>query len=351
MNQENQQLKRDNSPIFIVGANRSGTTLLRLILNAHSRIGIPEELVYFDSRLAGIPIGQWRHPGLSQRAYRAFVDRFLTKNCAPMVPLDAAELRRDILQSGPQDFRRPYQLALEHWAHSHGKVRWGEKTPGNLFYVDVIRDMFPEAQFIHLVRDPRAGVHSMNRASFLANDAIINALNRHKYVKEGLAIQEGMVSTGQWMQVRYEDLVAKPEATVQALCQFLHEPFEPAMLHFHEDAEHYMKRRASGDFNSAATRPIDQSKIEAWRSGLTRREIAAVEAICGEQMQRLGYIPEGYTLNVRTHLDMLVKRAYYQLQHWRHPQARQYLLKDRLFARSRNRIGQLFHFLRPISNN
>lgn len=67
------------SPIFIVGANRSGTTLLRLILNAHSRIAIPEEVVYFGSFMAGVPIEKWRSPGLSEEAYSDFVHDFVFK--------------------------------------------------------------------------------------------------------------------------------------------------------------------------------------------------------------------------------------------------------------------------------
>ena len=177
------------SPIFIVGANRSGTTLLRLLLNAYSRIAIPDELIYLDSHLGGAPIEQWRDPALSPEEYEAFVDRFLDDNCQPLTELDHAALKAEILAGRP-DLRRPYRLALEDWAHHHGKDRWGEKTPGNLFYADVLLDMFPEAQFLYVVRDPRAGVASMQKVSFFPDDIVFNALSRRKHDTEGRALLE-----------------------------------------------------------------------------------------------------------------------------------------------------------------
>ena len=75
-------------PIFIVGANRSGTTLLRLILNAHPKIAIPEEVVYVGSLMAGVPIEKWRKPGLSDDAFRDFVHDFVHKKCESLHGID-----------------------------------------------------------------------------------------------------------------------------------------------------------------------------------------------------------------------------------------------------------------------
>jgi hypothetical protein len=339
-----------NDPIFIVGANRSGTTLLRLILNAHSRIGIPDEVAYFNSHFAGVPIERWRTPGLETREYRAFVERFLARICATLQLADCGTVEREVLENGPYDFRRPYQLVLEHWARQHGKERWGEKTPGNLFYVDAIREMFPDARFIHMVRDPRAGVSSMRRTSFLADDVIINALNRQKYMREGLKQQARMASTGTWMQVRYEDLVTQPERIVRALCEFLREVFEPDMLNFHRDAERFMNPKAADDFNQAATQPIVKSKSESWQDELTAREVAAIETICGDSMQAFGYEPVGRPAHPTTWADIALKLAYYRLQCWRHRTSPQYLLKERVFARSRNRVSKAIGFFSRASS-
>lgn len=334
-------------PIFIVGANRSGTTLLRLILNAHSRIGIPEELVYFNSHLAGVPLSQWESPDVSSVQYARFVADFLETNCAPL-DLDTEALRQEILQA-PPSLRHPYRVALEAWARRHGKERWGEKTPGNLFFVEVIREMFPTAQFVYLARDPRAGVHSMNNTDFLSGGTVLNALNRYHYAVEGLALLERTVPPGQRMILRYEDLVAEPEETTRAICTFLGERFEPAMLHFHEDAQQYMKRRAARTFNNSATRPIDASKIDAWKGRLSHREVSVIESICREEMERFGYVPSGRSPSPTARLDMYLRMAYYYLQRWRHSSIPQYLLVERVFERSRRRLHRWFNRLSKVS--
>lgn len=329
------------SPIFIVGANRSGTTLLRLILNAHSRIAIPDELIYFHSDMAGIPIEQWRRPGLSPDAYARFVDRFLKSNCEPLKELDVMQLKHEILEKGPADLKHPYQVALEAWARYHGKQRWGEKTPGNLFYADVILEMFPDAKFIHLVRDPRAGVYSMMGFIFLPDDVVFNALNRHKHMTVGRAILEQNVPPAQRMTVRYEDLVTDPSSTVQAICAFLEEPFEPEMLSFHNEASRSMDPLAVSDFNTAATQPITASFVDKWRTKLSADAIATVEKICAPEMKEFGYEPVNYPLRLRPRLNILIKIMYWHVQCWRHRNIRHYTIQYEMLARSRSRLENL----------
>ena len=331
--------QRPAAPIFVVGANRSGTTLLRLLLNAHSRIAIPEELTYFNEVLAGVPLRTWRAPDLTPDQYHAFVRGFLRRHAGTLAPLRVDDLEAEILSHPGIDLRRPYQTALEAWARCHGKARWGEKTPGNLFYAHVILDMFPEARFIYLVRDPRAGVLSMTRASMFADDVVINALNRRRYATEGGTRLEQAVPPAQRMTLRYEDLVTAPEAAARTLCAFLGEPFEPDMLRFHEEARQYMAPHAATGFNRAATRPISPARVDEWRDWLRPEDVALIEHICADEMDRFGYAREaGVALPLAQRLDVWAKRGYLRLQCRRHPNAPQYLLKHRMFDRSRRRL-------------
>jgi hypothetical protein len=335
------------SPIFIVGANRSGTTLLRLMLNAHSRIAIPDELVYFHAPLAGISREEWRHPSMSQDAYREFVDVFLRRNQEILSPLSISALRASIFDA-PSDLRQPYAYTLKEWASTHGKVRWGEKTPGNLFYADVIIDMFPNAQFIYLARDPRAGVHSMLKTSLFRGDAVVNALNRRKYDVWGLDHLRRHVPSEQRSFLRFEDLVEDPEQTLRFLCTFLGETFEQGMLHYHEGSKKYMKERAIADFNRAATQPISRSKVASWRNGLSDTQIAEIEWIYGRAMSDLGYSPSNRPLPLTSRAVGWLKIAYWHVQNWRHRHAPQFILQDRIFQRSRTRFRRAINRLSPV---
>lgn len=324
-------------PIFIVGSNRSGTTLLRLMLNAHSRIGIPEEIVYLDSRVAGVPVEQWRHPGLSEAAYRAFVDDFLLAQRDVLDGVDFSAVRAAAL-NGEKDLRRPYEALLRHWARSHGKERWGEKTPGNLYYADVLLDMFPEARFLHLVRDPRAGVSSMQRVDFFTDDVVFNAMTRKKDLVEGATRLERDVPASRRMTLRYEDLVRAPEASLRTVCAFIAEDFEPGMLRYFEEADRYMKTEASSRFNAKATRPVSADQVSAWKQRMSRREVAIVEHVCGDQLKRFGYEPTGEALSGRDRAEIALKAVYWNLQCWRNRDIRHYYVNYPIFARLRARL-------------
>ena len=332
-----------SAPIFIVGANRSGTTLLRLMLNSHSRIGIPDELVYFRSSFAGHSFDEWRNPQISREDFQKYVSVFLERNQEVLAPLSISDLKKEILCRDEPDFRWPYARTLEAWADTHGKVRWGEKTPGNLFFVDVLIDMFPDARFIYLMRDPRAGVYSMMKTSMFRSGAIINAMNRRKYMTEGLNHLQRFVPETQQTLVKFEDLVQSPESTLRRVCAFLEESFEPHMLEFHRDASKYMKERAISRFNQAATRPIAPEKAESWKSGLSTIQISEVEWICREQMANYGYDRSQAKLPLHRQFFGWLKIAYWHYQNWRHRDSPQFIFQDAILSRTRSRIARLIH--------
>jgi hypothetical protein len=339
-------LSSSSAPIFIVGANRSGTTLLRLMLNAHSRIAVPDELVYFRGPLAGATHEEWAQPAVSPEAYRKAVSAFLNRTRNILAPLSPEIMTEEICGAGPPDWRRPYAHVLSAWAATHGKERWGEKTPGNLFYADVLHDMFPDGQFIYLMRDPRAGVNSMLNAPMFRGDAVINALNRRKYDERGLAHLKRSVPAAQRTLIRFEDLVQTPEATLRDLCTFLGESFEPEMLTYHRDAHRFMKTQAVEEFNGAATRPVSAKKTKAWRKGLSDEQLAEIEWICKDVMIRHGYERTGVPLRWTRRIRGMLVKAYWHLQDWRRRHAPQSILQDRLFQRSRTRLNTLFTHLR-----
>jgi len=331
-------MSESNGPIFIVGANRSGTTLLRLMLNAHPRIAIPEELLYFRSFYAGTPVESWRKPDLSPSAYAGIVRVFVGRTAQLHRELDAPAVISEILNHGPHDLRRPYSVVLDRWARYHDKPRWGEKTPGNLFYVDIIRDMYPEARFLYVVRDPRAGVASMQKTDFFPNDIAFNALSRRKHDHVGRRLLETHVASDHWMVVRYEDLTAHPEKVLRDVCTCIGEKYDTAMLAYHETSSAFMKEEAAATFNATATQPVTTKKIDAWKQTLTDRDVALVESICTTEMRRYGYQPAATDLPLDVRFEQVLKSAYWHLQSLRNRHNRHYTVKHPVFARLRTRL-------------
>jgi hypothetical protein len=307
------------------------------MLNAHSRIAVPEEIVYFTSFKAGTPIEEWRAPNLSPSAYRDLVHDVLADNPTVLANLDRDTLEADLLRDGPTDLRRPYAGLLTAWAQAQGKPRWGEKTPGNLFFVDVLLDMFPDAQFIHVVRDPRAGVASMQAVDFFPNNVFFNALSRAKHHRVASHF-EARVSAGHWTTIRYEDLVSEPETVLRRLCPFLGEAFEPGMLQYHRSSAHFMKEEAAASFNAAATRPVTTDMTEKWKRQLSDRDVAAIETLCRDEMRRYDYRPTGRRLRLSNRLTLWTHTVYWALQQWRHRHEREYTVKSLMFARLRSRL-------------
>lgn len=324
-----------DAPIFILGANRSGTTLLRLILNAHSRIAIPDEVGYFE-KIHQRLTSSWRPPDLSTGYYAQFVDRVIDRDFEHLSGLDHEALKARIVATTPRDYRQPYMMALAAWARAQGKARWGEKTPANLFYVDVLIDMFPTAQFIYLARDPRDGVRSMQETEIFPDDVVFNALSRRKHAREALRLLPRHVPPDQWTTVRYEDLVTDPESVTRSLCAFLGETYEPSMLAYHRDAERYLNDEAARTYNATATRPITTARLGMWKEKLDHAAVATVELICRPEMKWFDYPPSGKRLPPNRWPSLLFRLWYWALQCWRNRDVPHYTIKHPPFARFRS---------------
>lgn len=304
-----------DTPFFIVGASRSGTTMLRLMLNAHSRLAVPDELKYFRHVEGQCDLATWRTE-LREDDYQTLVQRYLDVR-ENVFPVERDELEAAVLAGDDRTIRGPYRALLAHWACACGKERWGEKTPHNIFYVDVIADMFPGAQFLHVVRDPRAVVQSMNGSSYYSNEPVFNALNWRKSIRDGVELFRDNLGAGQLLTVRYEDLVRRPEATLHSVCTFLDEPFERQMLRFYESPHQHMAGQIQ---TPSITGPVTQEGLSKWRERLSAAEVSLVEGLCKAEMDALDYEPE--TKRTIVSPRVLPKLLYWQWKVWQHRRRR-----------------------------
>ena len=330
------------TPFFIVGASRSGTTMLRLLLNAHRNIGVPKELAYFERCARNANLEKWKEPGMSQQAFRAFVKGFLNKKKLALEGIDLEALEEKIVASGSPDLIRPFRMTMDAWKEKEGKVTWGEKTPKNLFYVDLIEQMMPDARFIYIIRDPRAVVYSMNRFARFQDDSVLNAFNWLQAATQGYELLAGAVPEEKRLVIRYEELVADVEAVTRSICEFLDEPFDDEMLEFYQKSRsniHPHSQELGGV--KTLTRPISTVSVDKWRNGLSSSEIASVEAVCHDAMINLGYTLAGERLTPMDRMNVWLKLGYCRWQQRRNRHLRAYQIAFKPFARTRERLRRV----------
>lgn len=274
-----------DSPIFIIGTERSGSNLLRLILNSHSHIFVPHppHIFYYFGELEAL-YGDFSQDANLLRLIKD-VKRLVDGHIYPWeVSLEPQQLLSEVK---PRDLFGVYATFYERYRATSGKNRWGCKSTFMIDYADRILQNYPKAKLIWLVRDPRDVAVSSRKSVF-------NPF--HPYLTAELWTQQQQVAlnlvatlpTDTILKLRYEDLLTDSEEQVKRLCEFLEEPFEAGMLRFFETDEAQKSGKLSKSWENTA-KPILTNNFGKYRKQLTEEEIKWVEAVAGEVMRRLDY--------------------------------------------------------------
>ena len=296
-------------PIFIVGPGRSGTTLLRTLLSAHSRISIAPETQYLE----------WVFPKHDIRRapenFGVFWEKYISWMRFKDLGVDATRCRELVDQQGERTFESIFRAVLTAFGERTGKVRVGEKTPGHVHYLSVLFEWFPEARILITQRDPRAVVASalktpfsqerikpcsLRQGVFMANrlHETVHWIDDWKMIYE--KIVPSWIGDPRVLAVPYESLVKAPESTLNTICKFFGETFEPAMIDSHSRShvptpagemrvpEHELWRR---EHLNKTTQPVNVGSLYKWKQELSQREVALIEGACWKGMQAYGYLP------------------------------------------------------------
>ena len=255
-----------------MGCEASGTTLLSLVLDSHSRIAVCRGTSYYN-----VFASERRYYGrLSKRANvtRLINDFRQTAKAHHVDPPDLDAILRALREP---TFDGVLAAFLHEYARDKGKVRVGERSPKHYRHLPEIVAGFPASPILFTVRDPR-DVALAHKTGF-GFDVAAAAASWND------AFHSFRAASGRPRLVRYEDLVREPQQTIEAVCASLGERFEPAMLQFYERTpDHYRAlphhRRLFG--------PLDPGFVGEFRQ-LSDGEVEAVEARCAEGMDALGY--------------------------------------------------------------
>jgi hypothetical protein len=265
----------DHPPVFIVGSPRSGTFLLRNILNRHPALAICGETHFnyyvYTRRRA---FGDLSNPKNRQRLVAEFLALRRIQRLGMDLPALSERLSRDATS-----YQAFFRSVLEHYAESQGKKRWGEKTPQHAFFTETLCEWYPGAVILHLVRDPRDVVGSLQRMPWAANNVVANA---RVWLNCNRAAMKSRHRPG-YLLVHYEELVSHPERELVRICTHLGEEYVPEML---EPAAVSIPLAGK---SKRARGPVTTDRLGRWRVELTADEVTLVEWIAGGDMVAYGY--------------------------------------------------------------
>ena len=261
----------NNGPIFIGGAGRSGTTLMRVMLDAHPRICCGPE---------------WKMMPTIAELFQTFT------NYLRPVMSNYGNTTADV----QGHFRVFIQGMMENFLRAEGKPRWAEKTPNNVRWMVSLGEIFPEARFIHMVRDGRDVACSLvtkywpDPATGKKIDQVQDMTGAARYWRDVVMAARRQAEdpslAGRVLEVRYETLVTDTAATMRQVLAFVGEEWDDAVL------SHHTKDR-TGELVEASTlqilEPVNQTALARWQQDMTPDDKAVFKAEAGALSTALGY--------------------------------------------------------------
>jgi len=271
----------EQPPFFVVGVDRSGTTMLRLVLD-RGDVAIPPESMFLADfapvRHAGglddpdaataFMARVWAHPRVQAWGLRAK---------PPQVPLGLTH---------EQAYRFAVESPFRAYALEHGKERWADKTPYYLGRLDELDAVWPDARFVVLVRDGRDVALSLLGVPFGPNNVWAAARFWADGIRRGREAERrfpGRVTT-----VRYEDLVADPAAEARQLCAFLALEFDDEMLAIERTDPARLDADKAAWFTGLAD-GINAAGAGRWKRELSQHDQRLFASLAGPELEALGY--------------------------------------------------------------
>lgn len=254
--------------------------MLRLILAGHSRLHIPPETWYLLDLVRELPLTAVLDPVQVERAVTIMTDEYRW----PDLDMPADELCREAAALQEPRLVDVVNLVYHRQLRTSGKPRFGDKTPIYFTIIPQLVALYPEARFIHLIRDGR--------------DVAISwiDLNYDRYYEPKFEWTMAMAKRKEFiagpyadriLEVRYEDLARDLESTVRRICAFLDEEFEPGMLSWSSlqtlipERERHIHRKIG--------QPISPDVVAVWQRKLSAFECFAMEACMWRELRQLGY--------------------------------------------------------------
>ena len=283
-----------NPYVFIVGCPRSGTTLLGRMVDAHPLVAIIHETRWID---------EWfeERVGLTP-------EEFVTPRLIPLLldhprfarlGIEREDLEGLLARGEPVPYASFIIGIFDLYGKAHRKQLVGDKTPRYVRSIRTLHTLWPDARFVHIVRDGRdVSISAMNWEKGSAKLANRFATWGEKPVTTAALWWEWHVRLGReageslgselYHEVRYESLIDRPAEECARLCEFLGVPYDDAMLRFHEGRTRVKSGHDARRDAKKAWLPVT-SGLRDWRSQMPSEDLERFEAAAGGLLDELGY--------------------------------------------------------------
>lgn len=305
-----------------MGCPRSGTTMLQLMLHAHPRIAVPPENrfmlpAYSKRRL----LGDLREPENKRKlAAQIIGGKGKASTQFKDLGLDPGEIT-DAIVAAPPTVGSALGTVFRAYAARFDKPRWGDKRPAYHHYLPFLRRMFPDAQFVQVVRDGRACVASLKRMPWWEYD-MYTAVAEWAVAFDNCQRFAKRLPADSFHQIKYEELVTDPAGELKRLCAFLGEDYDDAMAQPKQVAKVAVPKHKT--WHVATADDVSTDQVEKWKEQLEPWEISLCETALGRRLRSYGYQLSDAPRAGTRHLSEYTKRH----ARWRYNQERR-LLADR----------------------
>jgi hypothetical protein len=269
---------------FFVGSGRSGTTLLRAMFDAHPDVAVPDEVSFIVRLSARHNVLRYRRGGRIDTD--ALAHLLCTNTSFRRWDLPATTVR-DLLAEPPvETFSDAVRRVYATFAAQRGKSRWADKTPMHVLHLSRLAGLFPEARFVHVIRDGRDVASSYLDAPFGPRTMQEAAYEWRRRVRTGR--DAGRQLGDRYREIHYEALVEQPEDVLRSICDHTCVPFDQAMLRYPETAGALIGTTVHPSAHQRLLLPPTPG-LRDWRRDMAPADVATFESIAGDTLVEVGY--------------------------------------------------------------